>query len=409
MASTPSGASLAFRNPEGVHVSESDATPPTLPSQPATGANPLRDDDSADQERPEDRYRYVHTTNVPELLASIGASILVTTYQAGKLLAFSSVNGRLKLLMRSFPHPMGMAVDRHRMALLCQNQIWFLANRTDLVDQQSGQRLPYDSLYVPRRSHVTGDIAGHEIAWGAGDGSLNDELWVVNTRFSCLCTLDEEHSFVPRWKPSFVSEIAPGDRCHLNGLCVVNGKPKYVTCLAETNEPQGWRDRKVDGGLIIDLDTNEIITRGMPMPHSPRLYNGKLYVLSSGAGELHEVDLATGQRTTIIQLPGFLRGLSFHGPLAFIGSSQARENRTFGGLPLEERREELECGVFIVDLRSGKLAGFIRFEAGCRELFDVQALPNTFHAGVIGFSKETINGVFILPRESMRDGQMPVG
>ena len=29
-----------------------------------------------------------------------------------------------------------------------------------------------------------------------------DELWLVNTRFSCLATLDHEHSFVPRWRPA---------------------------------------------------------------------------------------------------------------------------------------------------------------------------------------------------------------
>lgn len=100
---------------------------------------------------------------------------------------------------------------------------------------------------------------------GAGAG-----LWLVNTRFSCLCTIDSKHSFVPRWRPRFVSGLSPEDRCHLNGLGMRDGRPRYVTALGQTDERGGWRANKRDGGCLIDVDSGEIISQRLSMPHSPR-------------------------------------------------------------------------------------------------------------------------------------------
>ena len=192
------------------------------------------------------RPRYVHTGSWPELISSLGICIAATTYQAGHVLAFSAVDGRSSLLIRAFPHPMGLAVAKGYLGLLSRNQVWEFINQPDLVDR-SGGRVPYDAYYVPRRSHVTGDIAGHEIAWGRGEDGIA-EMWVVNTRFSCLCTLHPRWSFVPRWRPPFITEIQPGDRCHLNGLAMgFDGRPRYVTALGETNETQGWREGRACG------------------------------------------------------------------------------------------------------------------------------------------------------------------
>ena len=69
---------------------------------------------------------------------------------------------------------------------------------------------------------VTGEIQCHEIAWGSTDNGEPD-LWIVNTLFSCLAGLDPRYSFVPRWRPPFVSALAPQDRCHLNGLAMRDG------------------------------------------------------------------------------------------------------------------------------------------------------------------------------------------
>jgi len=357
-------------------------------------------------------FKYVHSANLPELLEHLNITVMATTFQAGRVLSFSGNGGRCALLMRAFAHPMGLAVDAQRMALVCGNQVVHLVNQTDLVDQE-GKRPEYDAFYVPRRMHVTGDIAGHEAAWGidpdaetssaASDGIADDDclrsLWVVNTRFSCLATLDQRWSFVPRWRPEFITKLAAEDRCHLNGMAMESGRPRYVTMLAATDIAQGWRDRKSDGGCVVDVNNNEVVARDMAMPHSPRIYRDRLWVLESGRAELQYVDPETGRRHTVMRLPGYVRGLAFFDRFAFVGLSKAREKRMFGGLPIEEQKTELQCGIQVVDLDSGKVAAFIQFEAGCEELFDVQVLPSARRANILGFTKDTVNGVFVLPRK----------
>ena len=226
---------------------------------------------------------------------------------------------------------------------------------------------------------------------------VGDELWIVNTFFSCLCTLDSAYSFVPRWHPTFLPSPAPGDQCHLNGMAVAGGKVRYVTALGETASPDGWRPTKSDGGIIIDVETGAVISRGLSMPHSPRVYDGRLWVLESGTGQLHSIALDTGARTVVAELPGFARGLAFFTPYAFVGLSKIREGSTFGNLPLAAKGNELQCGIWVVDLRSGKTAEFMKFKAGVEEIFAVEVLTETRFPEILGFQQETIHGIFVIP------------
>jgi uncharacterized protein (TIGR03032 family) len=238
---------------------------------------------------------------------------------------------------------------------------------------------------------VTGDIGVHEMAFAG------DELWVVNTRFSCLSTLDPDYSFVPRWRPPFITALAPEDRCHLNGLAIIDGKPKYVTALGSTDTAGGWRADKPQGGILMDVPSREILARGFCMPHSPRGHDGKLWLLESGAGRLLLLDPATGQKQAVANLPGFARGLAFAGPFAFIGLSKIRKTSAMDGVPLAERREELKCGVAAVDTRSGQMIGLLEFETAVEEIFDVQILRGLRFPEVVGFQKEAIQHTFVVP------------
>src|SRR4051794_7161776 len=284
--------------------------------------------------------RAVHTPNFPELLRQLGASLLVTTYQAGKLVLVRDEGDHLNAHFRGFPAPMGMALDGDRLAIGTKAQVWEFVN----VPAVAAKLEPpgrHDACYLPRSSHFTGDIQIHEMAWGSRVGSKGSgikgreigvrnqasgardedslltpdsslptpELWAVNTRFSCLCTFDRAASFRPRWRPSFVSELEPSDRCHLNGLGMVDGKPKYVTALGETDRMAGWRENKARGGVVIDVDSGAVLARGLSMPHSPRWYAGRLWVCESGAGTFGFVDLNTGKYEPIAETPGFTRGV----------------------------------------------------------------------------------------------------
>jgi uncharacterized protein (TIGR03032 family) len=199
-------------------------------------------------------------------------------------------------------------------------------------------------------------------------------LRLVNTAFGCLCTLDGRHSFVPRWRPPFVTSLAAEDRCHLNGLALANGAPKYVTALGETDTPQGWRPNKVTGGCLIDVASGQTVARGFAMPHSPRVHRGRVWMLHSGAGQLVLVDPAGGKAETVCELPGYTRGLALYDRFAFVGLSKIRETSTFGGMPIALRRPELKCGVGVVDLGTGRLVGHLEFVTGVEEIFDVQVL-----------------------------------
>src|SRR6516164_7761947 len=335
-------------------------------------------------------FHYQQTASFVALLQQLRVTLLVTTYQANKLLVVRAAQGGLSTLVRTFERPMGLAVDAHRLALGTRDQVWFLRNAPDIAPRVEPAGL-HEACYLPRSCHVTGDIAVHELAWAG------DELWIVNTRFSCLCALDPDYSFVPRWRPPFITALAAEDRCHLNGLAIVDGRPKYATALGETDTAGGWRANKPQGGCLLDVPNGEVVARGLSMPHSPRLHDGRVWLLESGTGQLVLVDRATGRRQTVAALPGFTRGLALCGPYAFVGLSKIRATSAMDGVPLAERRERLKCGVAVVDLRSGQSIALLEFQTAVEEIFDVQLLPGLRFPEVVGFQKETVHHTFIIP------------
>ena len=335
-------------------------------------------------------FHYIQTDNFALLLRQLNVSILVTTYQANKLLVVRAVAGGLSTLVRHFDKPLGLAVDSRRLALGTLNQIWFLRNAPDIAPRIEPAGV-HDACYLPRSSHITGDIAVHEMALTA------DELWIVNTRFSCLCTLDPDYSFVPRWRPPYITALAAEDRCHLNGLAMADGRPKYVTALGATDTANGWRQNKAQGGCLIDVSSGEIVAGGLCMPHSPRWHDGRLWLLESGTGQLALIDPASGRPQVVTELPGFARGLAFAGPYAFVGLSKIRPTSTMDGVPLAERRDMLKSGVAVVDLRAGQVVGMLEFESAVEEIFDVQVLAGLRFPEVIGFQKEAVHHTFIVP------------
>lgn len=312
--------------------------------------------------------QFEHSPNFPGLLEQLGISLLVSTYQAGQLLAVGTWRGGVSISFHNFEQAMGVAVHPDRLAVGTRRQIWLLRSTPDLAAriEPAGK---FDACFLTRLAHYTGPIHGHEMAWA------DDELWVVNTLFSCLCTLHGEFSFVPRWKPPFISRLAGEDRCHLNGMTLVNGEPKYVSALAECDTAAGWRPTKAKSGCIIDVDSGAVVVRGFAMPHSPRLHEGRLWVLDSGRGQFNWVDIKAGRSEPVIELPGYTRGMVMYGPFAFIGMSRIRETSVFGGIPIAENRERLRCGLSVVDTRSGQLVASLTFKSGVEEIFAVEVLP----------------------------------
>ncbi|MBN2473526.1 MAG: TIGR03032 family protein [Pirellulales bacterium] len=328
---------------------------------------------------PTDReVRYEHSLNLPGLLEHLRATLLVSTYQAGKLVVVGARQGALSLSFHNFDRPMGVATKPGALAVAARNQVWLLGNKPDIAPRLATPGT-YDACYLTRSSQVTGEIQAHEMGFSA-----DDELWVVNTLFSCLCTLHPGYSFVPRWRPPFISGLAPEDRCHLNGLAMEGGRPKYVTAMSQTDTAAGWRPNKVKTGCLIEIDGSQTVAQGFAMPHSPRVYRGHVWVLDSGRGSLVKVDPASGTVETVVQLPGYTRGLSFCEQFAFVGLSKVRETSTFGGVPIAEDRTKLKCGVAVVDLDAGRTVATLAFESGVDEIFDVAVLPGIRAAAMRG-------------------------
>ena len=342
---------------------------------PAPGQSPLRS---------------VYTQSFPRMLEQLGSSLLVSTYQTGKLICARHDRGTLNTHFRNFQRPMGLAVAPGRIAIGTRAEVLDYRD-VPAVAPKVEPRGRHDGCFVARNKHFTGDIRIHEVAFAQG------ELWVAATNFSCLATIDAEHSFVPRWTPPFISNLGPEDRCHLNGMCVIDDRVKYVTALGETDEPGGWRETKADGGILIDVESSETVLQGLSMPHSPRWFDERMWVLESGKGTLSVADLDEGTVETVAELPGFTRGLLFAGGVAFVGLSQVRETATFGGLPLMERLDERLCGVWAVDPQSGNILGFMRFEELVQEVFDVALLAGYRYPEIAEEGSDAASQSFVLP------------
>jgi uncharacterized protein (TIGR03032 family) len=343
--------------------------------------------------RADSPLRSVFTQSFPQLLEQLGSSLLVSTYQTGRLICARADGGALNTHFRMFQRPMGLAVAPGRIAIGTRAEVLDYRN-VPAIAPRIEPKGKHDACFLPRARHFTGDIRIHEIAFVGG------ELWLVATNFSCLATLDGAHSFVPRWAPPFITALRNEDRCHLNGLCVIDDRARYVTALGESDEPGGWRDNKVSGGVLIDVASGETVLSGLSMPHSPRWHDGRIWLLESGNGTLSVADLDSGSVETVAELPGFTRGLLFAGGLAFVGLSQVRETATFGGLPLMERLDERLSGVWAVNPQSGQTVGFVRFEEMVQEIFDVALLRGLRYPEVAEESSDAASQSFVLPEQT---------
>lgn len=367
-------------------------------------------DESPKSEQP---MRSVHTQGFPRILNELGISLAVTTYQAGKLVMLrpepTPTGHVLNTHFRGFNKPMGLAWEPGRFALGTAHEIWefhdipALAPKLDKAESLA----KHDAAFLPRNSHITGDIQIHEMAWKPRDadttkpGTLS-ELWFVNTRFSCLATRSDIYSFVPRWKPPFISALAPEDRCHLNGMCLRDGEIRYVTALGATDSRGGWRDNKASGGILMDVPSNEIIIRGLSMPHSPRWRDGRLWILESGNGGVGTVDLKSGRYEEVCRLPGFTRGFDFVGRYAFVGLSQIRESAVFSGISIAELpQEQRRCGVWAIDTVSGSVVGFVQFSDAVQEIFAVQAIGGARWPEVLSEDPDRIAETYELPDDAI--------
>lgn len=324
-------------------------------------------------------------------LAEVGGSLAFTTYQGGKIFFLGlKSEGILSVFERSFPRCMGLAVSEDARTVLLATQVQLY--RFDNILLEGEVQSPYDAVYAPHQTWITGDVDIHDVGIDKDGKAV-----FANTLFNCLATTSEGHSFRSLWQPPFITRLAAEDRCHLNGIAMENGTARYVTCVSRTDVSDGWRDRRVNGGVVVDVTSDEIVATGLSMPHSPRMREGKLWLLNSGTGELGWINLSSGAFTAVAFCPGYARGLTFVGKYAIVGLSRARENRTFAGLPLaaalRSRDADARCGLLVIDLATGDTVDWVRIEGVIDELYDVALLPGIRCPSAIGLKGSEIRRV----------------
>lgn len=322
-------------------------------------------------------------------LAQQRVSLAFTTYQTGKLfLVGCKPDGQVAVFERTFTRCMGLWASSQSLWVSTHYQLWRFENLLRPGESYNG----HDRLYVPKVGYTTSDLDVHDVAIEA-----SGRVVFVATSFGCLATTSERYSFTPLWKPPFLSKLAAEDRCHLNGLALENGQARYVTLVAPCDVVDGWRDRRRDGGQVLEVPSGRTVVTGLSMPHSPRVHQDRLWVLNSGEGTLGHVDREQGTFVPMTFCPGYLRGLAFTGDYAVVGLSRPRHDRTFGGLALDDelkkRGSEARCGLHVIDLRSGDVLHWLRLDGQVSELYDVAVLPGVVRPMALGFKTDEIQRI----------------
>jgi len=342
-------------------------------------------------------FACTYSPQLPELLTKLGCSIAISTYQAGKIIFLSPKNqDALIQLPRSFDKPMGLAIhpSKDKMAVATKDEVIVLANSAELATHYPKAPSKYDAMYMPRTTYHTAGLDLHDIHFGQFNGQ--EKLFAVNTLFSTIVSLDDDYSFTPFWSPPQITKLESTDACHLNGLALVNGLPKYATSFNQGNQPQSWRENIIETGTLYDIEKNEVILDNLAMPHSPKMINNELYLLQSATGELVKVNPENKTTELIYKFKGFVRGLSHYKDYLFVGLSKIRKNSsTFAKLPFVNDAQE--AGIYVIHLPTRSMVGKVTYQSSVDEIYEIQVLSQKLRPNILNTLTQDYKGGLMTP------------
>ncbi len=326
-------------------------------------------------------------------LAGQGCSLAFATGRTSKvfLVGVGTEDHPIVVSERNLENCEGLIAHDRALYAASKWQIWRFQNALGTGQALNG----CDAVYAPKASHVTGDVGCRDLTVDA-DG----RLIFVSSLFNCLGYLSRDHSFRPAWKPSFISDYIAEDRCHLTGLALVDGYPGYVTATATTDEKDGWRDKRQDGGVVIDVRSSEVVCADLSMPRAPRMHGNTLWLQDAGTGYLGRVDTKTGSFERVAFCPGYMRGMQIVGNFAVVCVSAEYDDAGLD-LPgnLRDRDMQARCGVVVIDLTSGNMLHWLRLDGVVNELHAVTALPGVLSPRLVGFKSDEIARTISLPTD----------
>jgi uncharacterized protein (TIGR03032 family) len=341
---------------------------------------------------------FTTTPGFSAFLASLRISLVVSTYQTGNVFFFGpDQNDHLAISPITMPRPMGMFTTGQSVYIGGKTHIYRFNNILPAGVMHEGA----DKLFIPQASWLIADMDAHDIV-----REKSGRIVFVNTLYSCLAALSEDFSFCPLWKPPHITALAPEDRCHLNGVALKDGVVTYASAFSKTDVKQGWRACKDSAGVIWDVQTNQVVLEKLSMPHSPRWHDNQLWCLDSGTGRMGIVDLQKKAFVPLVEIPGYLRGLTFHGDFAFVGSSILRPDSAIKHAKLDasiaQKGQAQSCGIFVVNLKLGRVIHTVRISGAVQEVYDVAVLPNTLRPRAEGPTSETLDFMLnIGPQQSL--------
>jgi uncharacterized protein (TIGR03032 family) len=319
---------------------------------------------------------YEHDRYLLNWFQETNCSIIISSYKSGSTVTLSAMKigdaTHVGAYLNTFNRVTGLYYREGQLWIGAANQIIKLV---DIGKLKQGED-EFDTCFMPRQSFYTTDLDIHDIVVNS-----RDEVFFVSSQLNCVVRpSNSRQCFDVFWRPPWISQLVGEDRCHLNGLCLRDDAPRYVTAVSTSNVMGGWRENRQSGGVVYDLVEDRIVCQGLSMPHSPRWHNGRLWLLESGTGFFGYVD-ESGQFQRKTFIPGFIRGLAFYrDQYAVVCSSVDRHESLFVGLKLGdvlvENNVKAKCGVFIVSLDSFSVVHSYIFNRGPVELYDVVLVPN---------------------------------
>lgn len=319
-------------------------------------------------------------------------SFIITSYSSNKVMCIGSDDDdKISIWETNLARPMGLGYNYKTSALYVTNMghLFRYENKGPEVDPDHGN---FDVNYYPQMCYIGGDVDIHDVR------PAGEKVYYCSALFNCVCEPSVTKTFDLYWTPPWIkyTDRLPGeDRCHLNGLCCVDDKPRYVTCVGQGNVVGSWKST-IDNGVVYDIVADRKVCEGLISPHSPKWYQGKLWILETGTGNLGYIqdDKFIAKKF----LPGFLRGLDFVDHYAVVCSSLDRHDTSFDKIPLgdilKKAGVESMCGLFVVDLNTFDTVHELKFTSGPRELYDIVCLKNVRRPKIINVNESRLLSTF---------------
>lgn len=338
----------------------------------------------------EDKYQITYNPEIAEIISELNCVLAISTYQAGRLIFIAANGKKIHQIPVPFKKPMGVAIKGDNLAVATLKDIQIYSGSKVLAEKYPNNPGIYDTMFVPRATYYCGETDLHDLEFG------KNNLWAVNTLFSCLATFDINHSFKPRWKPNFISLIAPQDRCHLNGMAMSDGMPAFVTALGQGDSKESWRENISEGGVLMNVPDGDILMDKLPMPHSPRIVGDYIYCLLSATGQIIKINKDDFSYTIVDDTKSFVRGLAVHGDYLFVATSKIRtSSKLFRQLPVADTAKT--AGLIVYKISTGQQVGEIKYLTTVDEIYDVKVLPEIRKPGLLNIYNEMHEQAIVTP------------